>query len=253
MSKDPRTQFPLPNGFFDPESPEWIPPRAHDPAEIGRRTELKVGSLIYEEQADGAQIARVFYTELMKHGTEKDVELGCMVVAAALFGSARMSMRGGTYVTRRHFDAPFVVDIEADVRLSSKEIIAHTTEILGMVAVQNARLRDLYLRRGRVGLRTEHRAGRVMGEAAQWAGITPIRHELRSGSAYATQERVVQRGQEVLEWSRKLGLLIRANPSLAMLAGPEASNLNAHLEPSREHGAVSMFKAARKAVLSPAT
>lgn len=247
MSKNIPVQFELPKAFTLNNEPEHIPPATHDPAVANERRQAPAGTLVLEQQHQGAMIAGRFAERLVKDGSHEDLVFGTKVLAAALLGSARHSLQGGRPVMRRHLKLPIIADPETNTRLPDEERIDMTIDRLRALTDLS---RGLYLRRrtmGRVGIGMSHAFGRAAGESALWVALLPHDEIGQEGSAFDTQHTVRQVAMNTLDTTRRLGNELGANLSLAMLGGP-TTNLTAYIERRAPHGAYNALQWAQSDV-----
>ncbi len=241
-------QFELPVAFTSPTDPEYIPPAAHDAVIAEERRELPPGTLVLEQQYLGAIAARQFMRELAESGSHEDLKFGADIVSAALIGSARLSLRAGWPVMRRHLALPIVADSDGTYR-DQTERVAATLEMLKLTTVLGKGVYEQQRNTGRVVLRFAHSFGRTAGEAGLWVAVLP--HEENIGSAtdspYDIQHAVRRTAMDALEQTRRLGETLGANLSLATLGGP-TTNLTAYVESQAPHGAYDAFHSAQSEV-----
>lgn len=243
MSRVP-VQIELPSVFMDPNTPDYVPPRSHDEAEIRRRQERPAGLLVLEQQAMGARATREFIHMLVRDGAQNDLESGSRLAAAALLDSARHSLVGGEPVLRRHFELPRVADPVTDMRISYQDRLAEMFSSLEDVDRLSFEIYERKLAKGNVPLKISHRLGHVAGTAAVWVALAPKANIDLNASASDIQHGVLKVGMDVFEETRNLQEDIGQNVSLAMIGG-RSPRLETYMVEHMPQGAYKALHAAQ--------
>jgi cell division inhibitor SulA len=244
MATDIPVQFELPKAFASAGDLEYVPPASHDAVTTEARRAVPPGTLVLAEQHLGAMTAQLFIENLASTPSHTDLVFGSNIVAAAALGSARLSLRGGRPVMRRHLQLPLLVDLDTEERLSEFAVAEQAREWLDIVTEESEKIYLLRKERGRVGVERSHRFGRTVGGAALWVAMLPHASIAQNGSTSDIQLAVREVAMDTLENTRQLGKTIGSNLSLAMLGGP-VNNLTAHIERNAPHGAYNAFRAAQ--------
>lgn len=241
-------QYELPQNFVPRTAPEYIPPVSRNAAEIERRRGMPPGSLVIEQQYLGALASGYFMEWLVQDGSHEDVAFGSELTAAALLGSARLSLRGGRPVMRRHLHLPVVVDPVTDVQLTPAQRIKAMSSGLEGVADLSGDIyeRKLSLKR-RASLERAHRFGRAAGDAALWVALAPQGEEIGEPGMLATEVQLAVRGiaDDALEATRVLRGKVGQNLSLAMIGG-QAARLETYIEENAPGGVYDTLHDAQK-------
>lgn len=239
-------QYELPKNFVPRTDPEHIPPVSRDAGEIERRQGMPPGSLVLEQQYLGALAAGYFMDWLVQDGSHEDLVFGSELTAAALLGSARLSLRGGEPVMRRHLHLPVVVDPITDVQLTPEQRIKAMSNGLENVADLSGDIYERKLATKRVALGRAHKFGRAAGDAALWVALAPSGEEIGEPGANAPEVQLAVRGiaDDALEATRVLRGHVGQNLSLAMIGG-QAARLGTYLEENAPRGAYNTMRDAQ--------
>lgn len=231
-----------------PDSVPYVPPVSHDPEVAAGRRELPSGALVLAQQYIGAFTAELL-TERMTAGglSKRGTKFTSELLAAAAFGSAQYSLRGGRPVMRRHLALPVLVG-RASGEAMSPETQADRT--IGQFRLTTLRAEDVLREKIHTGgndLRTLHSFGRAAGTAALWAALLQYPDIGRQDSVLQVQRNVRQAGMTALETTRALEKAIGERLSLAMLGGP-TTNLTAYVERHAPDDAYKALSDARQEV-----
>lgn len=241
-------QLELPSNFIPEGAPEYVPPATHSETEAERRSKAHAGQLVIAQQHLGALLVSSYIKELITQGSVADRRFGSQVVTAAMFGSARLSLRGGDPVMRRHLTLPLLADPETDNRLDDVTRYDSTLKGLDAIVAGAYRMNAEISQTGSIRLRTAHKFGHIAGNVALWVSLLPHMEVGTTGTPYNVQHEVRKIGMDSLEMARELGEEIGAQPSLAMLAGPQANELNSYIYRKSPHGAYRALQTAKTAV-----
>lgn len=244
MSNKIPVQFELPQSFVPKGDPEYIPPISHDLEDAERRRQLPSGSLVLEQQHLGAVAATLFVRELLDNGSHEDLVFGSGILSASLLGSARLSLRGGPSVMRRHLHLPVIADPDTDTRMSQFDKEQLTLEQLEATAGLSEAVYRRKRERGRVTLRLSHQFGHLAGDSGLWVAMLPHTEIGPGGTTSDVQHAVRDVGMEALATTRRLRKKVGNNLSLAMLGGP-TTTLSAYVQASAPHGAYNALRAAQ--------
>jgi len=239
------SQFELPRAYTKPSDQEYVPPATHDELIAVQRRQYPARTLVLGEQYRGALTANFWVERLLENGKQEDLVFSAKVLAAALFGSARLSLEGGQSVMRRHINLPIIADVETEERISEEAIMDMT---LGGMEATAEFAENIYRANralGRVSLRRSHLFGRLAGESALWTALLPYHAIGMTGTAEQVQQAVRQVGLNALDTTQELYDEIGMYPTLAMLGGP-VTNLSSYVERNAPHGAYNSLRTAQK-------
>lgn len=239
-------QFELPTAFLSPNGAEYIPPATHREAEAAARRDERPGALILAQQRLGSYVGALYISRLTSAEgmTSDDIRFGSDIVSAAALGSARLSYRQANPTMRRHLALPMLVDPETDERMTSDSRVMEATRRLQRTALLSSAVHEEFRTTGKVRPKIAQGFARTAGETALWVALLPHPEIGYDQSAARVQRDVRDVGMEALETTRKLGEIVGANISYAMLGGP-TTNLTAHIERHSPHGAHRAFEFAR--------
>jgi hypothetical protein len=249
MSNKVPKQFELPQNFLPDLTTEYIPGYSHDESEAQRRRNTMPGSLVYEQQHRGAEIAESAISNLVRHPADvEDLHFGVTIVSAALWGTARILLQRGEPVMRRHFELPLLADPDnPEKRDSAEEKAAKAIRrLIGVTEASREAVEAMHAR-GRLSDAKALRLGHMAGEAALWVSLLPLPNlgSNPNQTPMAVQHTVRNVGLDSLELARNLGDSLRENPTLAMLGGSPTNPLNAYIERSHRTRTYTAFHVAR--------
>lgn len=245
MSTQPRVQFELPRAFvFEGEGTDYIPPASHDTSIAEARRNLPAGTLVLAQQHLGAMTAQLFIEKLADRGSAADVKFGTDVVAAALMGSARHSLRGGSPVMRRHLELPVLFDPISERRIFFEEILDKTDLWFDTAVKTSKTVLETMSTRSRVGVAKQHKFGKAAGNTALWVAMLPELSLKETDTPAMIQETALKIAMGTLEKTKWLSTEIGVNVTLATLGGP-ATKLTAYIEKNATHPAYNMLAEAQ--------
>lgn len=215
----PYTQFNLPRYHLTEGSPHFVPFKARYEGEIGRRKDMRHGSLIYEQQADGARIANHMLSRMERYDIDDGGFTANILASASINSSWYMFTRDAKVMDRR-LHLPVLVsetengDIEAETR---KDLIGKCAQ--GMFYA--SRFAERYSRayeaskdskRGRVEL------GRMFGDTSLSLASLDVITTVSVDGPFEAQDLVRERCMNMLEQAKGLACEIHSYPSMAQLA-----------------------------------